>query len=137
MAYFKRIIFLIGENVMKKIRLLAIFIISIIAIGITASTIAALYRTSTHTDELILNDVLLSRGESSFSLDGSIISSGRSYRGFSYVIQNNKLLLTIYSGLVVPTRSNGCFSVLIVDGQLSTIQNIYIKHGEELTQIFP
>ena len=85
--------------------------------------------------ELGFNNITLS--ENSLLLAGSISSSAIAYRRYNYNINDDTLIITIYSGLVLPSRREGSFNIRIKNAKISDVKYIFIKDKAKLTQIYP
>ncbi len=111
--------------------------------GITAMLILGvftavfiLHGSSASRDELTFSEISLIKDESKAILAGELNSSGKSYLGYSYRIEGDSLIVTIRSGLVTPIHPFGDFRIEIVDTKVSSIQEISIKSGKDISAVY-
>lgn len=78
--------------------------------------------------EIIIRDVSLS--EQKFTLSGSFVSSGKSFRNYTYTIDGDSLYIVINGGLVTKKYSSGDFSIKIDDVNLKNVSKVFLKHGK-------
>lgn len=83
--------------------------------------------------EIIIRDVSLS--EQKFTLSGSFVSSGKSFRNYTYTIDGDSLYIVINGGLVTKEYPSGDFSIKIEDENLKNVSKVFLKHGEVNDQI--
>lgn len=83
--------------------------------------------------EIIIRDVSLS--EQKFTLSGSFVSSGKSFRNYTYTIDGDSLYIVINGGLVTKEYSSGDFSIKIEDVNLKNVSKVFLKHGKVNDQI--
>src|SRR5690606_10965362 len=84
-------------------------------------------------NELAINHVSLSDNE--LAINGSLLSSGKSYRSYNYDISGSQINITINGGIVTKKHPYGDFNLTIKDSDLKKVDTVYLKHGNELTQI--
>jgi len=121
---------------MTKKKILTGIVIAVIMFGVLAIMFTLFRGASTHRSELFFSEIKLQENDSRVVLVGELISSGKSYRGFSYRVENSTLIITIKSGLVNPVHPHGSFSIEIVDNQISGVRSIAIESGIEIESIF-
>lgn len=78
--------------------------------------------------EIIIRDVSLS--EQKFTLSGSFVSSGKSFRNYTYTIDGDSLYIVINGGLVTKEYPSGDFSIKIEDEKLKNVSKVFLKHGK-------
>lgn len=78
--------------------------------------------------EIIIREVSLS--EQKFTLSGSFVSSGKSFRNYTYTIDGDSLYIVINGGLVTKKYPFGDFSIKIEDENLKNVSKVFLKHGE-------
>lgn len=78
--------------------------------------------------EIIIRDVSLS--EQKFTLSGSFVSSGKSFRNYTYTIDGDSLYIVINGGLVIKKYPLGDFSINIEDENLKNVSKVFLKHGK-------
>lgn len=78
--------------------------------------------------EIIIRDVSLS--EQKFTLSGSFVSSGKSFRKYTYTIDGDSLYIVISGGLVTKKYPSGDFSIKIEDVNLKNVSKVFLKHGK-------
>lgn len=83
--------------------------------------------------EIIIRDASLS--EQKFTLSGSFVSSGKSFRNYTYTIDGDSLYIVINGGLVTKEYPSGDFSIKIEDENLKNVSKVFLKHGEVKDQI--
>lgn len=83
--------------------------------------------------EIIIRDVSLS--EQKFTLSGSFVSSGKSFRKYTYTIDGDSLYIVINGGLVTKEYPSGDFSIKIEDENLKNVSKVFLKHRKVNDQI--
>lgn len=62
-------------------------------------------------------------------------SSGKSFRGYDYTIEENTLYITVYGGLVSNKYPNGDLTIDIQD-ELQSITTICLKNNDDVTVLY-
>lgn len=117
----------------KTISVLAIFLV--VGSVITFLFVRGDHISSLSINELSINNVSLSNNE--LALSGSLLSSGKSYRSYSYDISGSDIYITINGGIVTKKYPYGDFDFTIKDNNLQKVDIVYLKHKNKLTQIYP
>ena len=120
---------------MKRFMIRSLF--AIIVIGVGMAIFFALWKSSTSINELAFNEISIVDTEDKLVLNGILLSSGKSYRGYTYRIQNDNLYITINSGIVCRNYQDGHFEITIEDPNISSIQQVYLQDGNDSSLIFP
>lgn len=79
--------------------------------------------------EIIIRDISLS--EQSFTLTGDFISSGKSFRNYTYTVDEHNLYITIKGGLVTKKYPSGHFSIIIEDENLQNATKVFLTRGKD------
>ena len=91
---------------------------------------------SLSSNQLAIEHISLSNDR--LMINGTILSSGTSYRHYSYDRMDNKIQITIFGGLVTKKHSNGDFDITIKDDEFQGVDTFYLKHeDDELIRIYP
>src|SRR5690625_1258005 len=85
--------------------------------------------------EIVINEVELL--DDQLIIEGDLISSGKSYRDFEYVITDNIVYVTIKGGVVTNKYKYGNFKINIKDENLIKIDHVYLKQRESELKIHP
>lgn len=78
--------------------------------------------------EIIIREVSLS--EQKFTLSGSFVSSGKSFRNYTYTIDGDSLYIVISGSFVTKKYPQGDFSIKIEDVNLKNVSKVFLKHGK-------
>lgn len=120
---------------MKK-KTLIILLIPIVAFCLVFSIfLLILYQVSSVSmSEISIHNMSLS--DHTFTARGTFVSSGKSFRSYTYTIDGCALYITIYGGLVTKKYPNGDFSITIEDIGLQNVSEVFLIHGKDAEQIY-
>lgn len=119
---------------MKK----SIYLISIVLIVMVFVSLFLIARWNNHTTSVSSSEVAFTHirlADDSLNLSGSLLSSAKSYRGFTYTIEKDTLYLTLSQGMVNRKYPDGDFTIAIEDQALEQVSAIYLKSGSDIEQI--
>lgn len=122
---------------MKTKRFILGILFTVIVIGVGIVMFFTLCKSSTSINELAFNEISIINAENKLVLNGTLVSSGKSYHDFTYSIQDNTVYITINSGIVHKKYQGGHFEIVIEEPNISSIQQIYLQDGSNSTLIFP
>jgi len=114
-----------------------IVLAAVLVIGAIIPVIAVSYRVSCPASNLIITEISVDLDEPSITIKGSSLSSGLSYRGFSYKFIDDTLILEIHYGLIFSNYRDGNFDILINDQEVSGVTTIMVHANGAFTQVFP
>ncbi|MDR2043012.1 MAG: hypothetical protein LBQ15_01320 [Clostridium sp.] len=109
----------------------------ILFVGVMIVVLHLFLPSSTPVTEVAFQEISFLREDQKVILNGELLSSGKSYRGYRYRMVNDVLIVTIQSELVNPGHPNGAFHIEIMEEQPSNVRNIAIESGNDITPIYP
>ncbi|CAM3661549.1 MULTISPECIES: hypothetical protein [Saccharibacillus] len=86
-------------------------------------------------EELAISEASLD--EHSLSIQGSILASAKSYRGYHYTIKQNDVYIQIEGGVVTKKYPSGDFNITIEDPDLKNVKAVYIKSKNQEKVVYP
>lgn len=117
--------------------ILGIILTVIVVLGVSFVMFFSLNKSSTPISEIAFNEISITQNEGVVIIAGTLMSSGKSYRDFTYSIQDDTLMVTINSGIVSKKHMDGSFYIKIEDVRISNVQEIYLHDGKDTSLIYP
>ena len=121
----------------KQKKTVYIVLAAVLVFGAAISVAAMSYRVSCSASNLIFTEISIDKEKPSITIKGSSLSSGLSYRSFSYKLVDDTLILEIYYGLVFSNYRDGSFDIVINDQEVSRVTTILVHANGIYTQVFP
>lgn len=91
--------------------------------------------TSVSGSEVAFTDIRLENN--TLTIHGSLLSSAKSYRKYTYTIEEDTLYLTVSAGMVNRKYPYGNFTIEIHDPTLQNVSTIRLKSDNETKRIYP
>ena len=122
----------------KKNPFILWLIIVLVIIGCFIAIFVCLRANSvTDVNELAFNEIEMIKSENKVVLKGELVSSGKSYYGYTYCFQDNSLYISIKSGMITRKHTDGSFEIAIENSKISETNKIYVKDRSNMTLIYP
>lgn len=107
---------------------LVIAIISIVVVTMSQNKMNEL-----HFSEIAIQKVSFS--DDTIQISGDLVSSAKTYRKYSYHVEDDNLYLTIKGGLVTKKYPASDLNITIQDKNAKSINKVYLKYSNEVTLI--
>lgn len=119
----------------KKAIIFLVILLIIIGLVVTFHTLKGsedMNNVSYH--ELAITNMTLT--EESFTAHCFIIVSSKTFRNYTYVIEDDSLYITVSGGLVSKKYPHGGFDIIINDTALKNVDVVFLKSHKETSQIY-